>query len=154
MALTLNSHLRFEHYDDFVTEEERTELKRAVNDMRNDWVANIPPNENEARVRELAGMGFGFYTLGDAVYVMAKENQGAEVVSKELRQAMLYNFGWLYDRLLQRIDEISGVPSNLHPLTVPGFQISTVPFDFVMPYYHVDNSMLWYDEKAKFENIY
>jgi hypothetical protein len=154
MAATLHSSKRFETYGDFITDDERLELSRAVNEMRNDWVPNIPPGEDEERIQKLAQAGFGFYTLGDAVYVMAKNKQSPDVVSPELRQAMLDNFGWLYDRLLNKIDEITGIPSNLHPLTVPGFQISTVPFDFVMPYYHVDNSILWYDERAKFENIY
>ncbi len=154
MAYTHRSHERFQHYPDFVDEAERLEIQRAVNDMRNDWVPNVPPGEDEERIRKLAQMGFGFYTLGDAVYVLAKNKQGPEAVSPALREAMLDNFGWLYDKLLNKIDAITGVPSNLHPLTVPGFQISTVPFDFVMPYYHVDNSMLWYDERAKFENIY
>lgn len=154
MAYTLNSSARFETYEDFITSEERTELKRAVNDMRNDWVPNIPPNENENSIRQLAQMGFGFFTLGDAVYVMAKNNDPIDVISLDLRQGMMDNFGWLYDKLLAKIEDITGVPAKLHDLTVPGFQISTVPFDFVMPYYHVDNSMLWYDPRAKFENIY
>jgi hypothetical protein len=154
MAYTLNSSARFETYGDFLTKDERLEIQRAVNDMRNEWVPEVPLNENREKVLALSKAGIGFYTLGDAVYVMAKNKQGPEVVSRVLREAMLDNFGWLYDKLLNKIDAITGVPSNLHPLTIPGFHISTVPFDFVMPYYHVDSSMKWYDERARLERIY
>jgi len=154
MANLFNSSARFETYQDFLTLDERAEIQRAVNAMRSDWVPLIPSHENKARVESLLQRGVGFYTLGDAVYVMLMNRQGAETVNQELRQKMLSTFGWLYDRLLAKLTEVTGVPSSLHPLTVPGFQISTVPFEYVMPYYHVDGSMVWYDERAQIEHIY
>jgi hypothetical protein len=76
-------------------------------------------------------------------------------IDQRVRGLLVQNFSWLYLRLCDKIQSVTGKPTQLHPdLTVPGFHIghrSGNTADDAIGFYHQDMSILRYDVEANME---
>lgn len=124
---------RFAEASGFITADECESVKQVVHELADKWVPIYPSDHLFGPVKpllvKLANAGLGFYHLGDAVYIMKCDRKTAADVDQEVKSQLIARLGWLFDRICAKVTELTGVPTELHGITSPGFHISTVPFD-------------------------
>lgn len=124
---------RFRELKHFLTDEERQKVREDVLNMAEKWRPIYPSDHLFGPVMDilvkLAKAGLGFYHLGYAVYIMKNSSMRAEEAQDEVYDELLERFGWLFDRICTTVEKETGVPTELHGITTPGFHISTVPFN-------------------------
>jgi len=123
----------FGEIKDFLTDEERVSIREQVLEMKDKWRPIYPSDHLFGPVRDilekLAHAGLGFYHLGYAVYIMKCSRMPAEKAHDEIYDELMVRFEWLFERVCSIVEKETGVPTELHGITTPGFHISTVPFD-------------------------
>ncbi len=124
---------RFGEITDFISDSECDAVREQVIELKDKWRAIYPSDHLFGPVKgllvKLAGAGLGFYHLGDAVYIMKCDRKTAQDVDQEVKAELMSRFGWLFNRICAVVAAQTGVPTELHGITSPGFHISTVPFD-------------------------
>jgi len=135
----------FTDIKDFLTLEEIERVRVDVIKLRDDWRVIYPDEQQWVPVAQrLAEKGQGFYILGDSVYLMATDGKTPEDVDRGIQTKLQHNFRWLTDKVVAQIKELTGRPTFLHPVTYPGFHISTLPIQFKPERLHVDTSIIYY----------
>lgn len=131
--------------EDFITEQERLTIKQLVLILKPCWTDHRPERYSNV----------DFSTLGNALYIMEGTDAIAADIDQRVRDLLVENFSWLYLRLCDKIQSLTGKPTQLHPdLTVPGFHIghrSGDTVDDAIGFYHQDMSILHYDPEANME---
>lgn len=124
---------RFREVENFLTDEERVLIREQVLQMKDKWRPIYPSEHMFGPVQDilekLAKAGLGFYHLGYAVYIMKCSRMPAEHAHDAIYDELMVRFGWLFDRICSTVEHETGVPTELHGITTPGFHISTVPFN-------------------------
>jgi len=132
--------------DDFITEEERLQVRQFVLDHESYW-----DDHNTERYS-----GINFKTLGNAVYIMEPSGLQVSDINQDTKTLLKNNLDWLYQRLCNKITELSGVKTQLHPeLTVPGFHIAepnNSMTDDTIAFFHQDMSILSYDAESNMDS--
>jgi hypothetical protein len=124
----------------FITEQERLDVKQRVLALRDLW--DFYSNNTSH------GMIY-FQTLGNALYLMEASELPSDSINIVVKQTLIENFDWLYQRICTKVSDITGRPTQLHPtLTVPGFHIGDVAGDYKIDYFHVDGSITTYDRES------
>ena len=130
----------------FITEQERLDVKQKVLELRDLWFFYSNNTSN--------GMVY-FQTLGDALYLMEASELSATSISDVVKQELIKNFGWLHQRICNKISDITKRKTQLHPtLTVPGFHIGDVAGDYKIDRVHVDGSIMRYDPESSIDSVY
>lgn len=124
-----------------ITEDERLKARSEILAMSDLWKPASPT------FHAMYGSQYGvFYTLGDALYVFDAENYTIDQLDRELRHQLITKFGWLFDRIMSGIEQITGLPTSMdNQLTSPGFHISTVRCEIEEQlHFHTDISIARY----------
>lgn len=131
--------------ENFITEDQRLSVRQTVLNLQPHWSTHRPEKYS----------GVNFSTLGNALYIMESDAMRIEDINQQVRQILLENFGWLYQRICDKIQHITGQPTMLHPfLTVPGFHLGHKPgvmTDDTIAFFHRDMSILSYDPESNME---
>ena len=128
----------FESFPNFITDDEINQIKEKVIELRSHW-------------RVLAGDWFIF---GDALYILQGEGLGLTSVDKEIQKVLADNFGWIYARLCNKIYQITGKKTILHPkLPLPGFHISELKQPYFISFFHTDSSITDYITNVKMNDV-
>ena len=135
--------------EDFISNDERLAIKQKVLDLKPYWTDHRPEWYS----------GVEFNTLGNALYTMyaAKIKLTAADIDQQVRSLLIENFSWLYQRIGNKIQSLTGHPTKLHDaLTVPGFHIGyklSDREDSVINFYHQDSTILFYDSESSMETV-
>jgi len=138
--MLIEEHSNFREETGFISEAERLELKQLLLELKDDWTPIYPAEGNfgsaaivvKGILEKLAKAGIGFYHLGDASYTLKCGDKSVNDINFEVRDKLVEKAGWIFQRVCDKVTEITGVPSKLfgpREFTSPGFHISTVPFD-------------------------
>lgn len=131
--------------ENFITEQERLNIRQAVLDLKPYWTDHRPERYSNVN----------FSTLGDALYIMESTQMSANDINQTVKNLLLDNFTWLYQRLCDKITTMTGIPTQLHPaLTAPGFHIGHKPgatLDDTIEFFHNDMSILTYDAESNLD---
>jgi hypothetical protein len=132
--------------EDFISEQERLSIRQTVLDHRQHW--------SDLRPERYSGIDFS--TLGNALYIMEGEGQTVVDINQQVRSLLLEKFDWLYQRVCNKIEQLTGHPTRLHTeLTVPGFHVVHKPSntdDDTIGFFHNDMSILSYDVESNMES--
>jgi hypothetical protein len=130
----------------FITEKERLAIKQKVIELKNLWDFYTDPTPNGV---------IPFYTLGNALYLMEITRTDISGINQPVRQVLIQNFGWLYQRICDKLTMMTGLNTKLHPrLTVPGFHIGDIPGNYKIDRFHKDGSIESFDPDGSIDTAY
>jgi hypothetical protein len=115
---------------ELLTAEECAAARAAVHDLRPHWVRREP--------------WVPFFTLGAASYLDArhKREENYHAPARRLNPLLRERFGWLYDRLADRLSALLGAPVVYRPgCALPGFHIFQWCAAFEQPFASVHQDL-------------
>jgi len=135
----------FYNEPNFLSPIELDAIRSEVLALRDDWRMIVPDElDYVALAYELNEEGYGFYILGDSVYLMATDQKTPEDVDQVVQQKLKNRFSWLSNKVMDKVQDITGIETRQHPVTQGGFHISTLPIHFTPERLHVDSSIIYY----------
>ena len=76
-------------------------------------------------------------------------------INQEVQQILYREFNWIYRRICNKIHQITGKNTVLHPkLPYPGFHISELKHPYEVPYFHTDTSITEYISNIDMSGAY
>lgn len=124
----------------FLDKETLNRVKETVLSLRSFWKPWSPHMQSH-----LAD-GSKFMILGDTIYQLESNKE----LNKDLRHLMLKEFDFLYSKLIETVESLTGVPTTFRDdLPVPGFHISELKIKPTQRPYHVDDRIGAYANGAK-----
>ena len=128
----------FDTYPNFITNDEIKQIREKVIELRSNW-------------RVIAGEWFIF---GDALYILQGKGLDLSSVDRGIQKVLADNFGWIYKRLCNRIYQITGKNTILHPkLPLPGFHISELKIPYEVSFFHMDSSITDYITNVNLNDV-
>lgn len=147
-------------YPNFISKSEIETIKQGVYSLKEYWKHSSKfPN---SQLQQFKGTPIeeslfkryrAEHLLGDALYRLEGKKEN---INLRIQLLLLKKFDWLYNKLINKITEITSIESELDPeLTVPGFHVyAGYPQPFNKFNYHVDTSILDYYPTIDTSKIY
>lgn len=154
VADTVNPPSPFYDAPGFLTDKERDWVAGIVLAMKADWQLILPDEQEWVSVaKQLHRQGYGFYTLGDAVYLLGNDKKSVDQINGPQQARLAHFFEGLNNQVMDHITTLTGVKTELHGITQPGFHISTLPVHFTPDQMHVDFGITHFEPDADPETV-
>lgn len=144
--------------ENWLSDSEREQVRSDVHSMREDWrhIKTFPiasdPMLRKMQDSDLVRSAENQYFLGDSLYVITNLNQ----INWDIQKRITDKFGWLQQRVLDSVSEISGCPAKfMEGYARPAFHVFHGVQDHRIPFqWHVDTTINRFDRQYDMNQIY